>query len=249
MTPPLAPAAGAPAGLRAAVRSTVRELGAATALLYAVDRALDRASRGRVRLFVYDLVAQPVPAAGMGAGLRAGGATAIHGVAAGDPLTAAFPRPPEVIAARYRAGARCLAATVRGTFAGFLWWARGDYEEDEVRATFVLADATRCAWDYDVYVAPEFRLGRTLARLWQAAHERLAADGVAWTLSRISAFNAASHAAHARLGLRRVGRAAFLRAGPVQLGLWTGPPFVHLSCSARSRPRIVLRAPAEAATD
>lgn len=216
-----------------------RELGLREALLYATDQALARTSGGRVRMIRYAIVAQPVATA-TPATLRPDGQTQIVDVAADHPLVAGFPRPPQVIAQRYRDGARCLAATHGGRFAGFLWWQLQGYEEDEVHCHYRLFDADRCAWDFDVHVEPAYRLGRTLARLWAAAHARLAADGVAWTFSRIALSNRASLAAHARLGAVECTRATFLRIGPLQLA-WL--PALRLSWGRHRRPELVLRAP------
>ena len=54
----------------------------------------------------------------------------------------------------------------------------------------------------------------------------------------ISAFNAASLRAHARLGARRLGSATFLRCGRWQWMLATRPPYFHLSRHAAAFPRL-----------
>ncbi len=225
----------------ARIADTLRSLGTLNGLLYLASRALEGASGGRARIVKYLLVAQPVA---VGAALRPDANTRIRDCAAGDPLEADFPRPPRVIAARHAAGAQCLVATVKERFAGFLWLQRNRYEEDEVRCSYVLADPASCVWDFDVYVEPAFRNGRTMARLWQAANERLLAEGVRWSCSRISTFNAASLAAHRRLGAQPIGNALFVVIGPLQLALLSGAPFVHLSLTPSQRPRLALRPPA-----
>ncbi|HEY8351300.1 MAG TPA: hypothetical protein VIK87_02045, partial [Sphingomonadales bacterium] len=97
------------------------------------------------------------------------------------------------------------------------------------------------AWDFDVYVAPEHRMGRTFARLWAAANEYLRARGVRWSLSRISGYNPASFNSHKRLGARVIGRASFLRIGNWQL-MWSNrAPYLHLS--RKAQPRLRVRAP------
>jgi len=183
--------------------------------LYALARLLSLLSRGKLRLQKYYIMAQPI---GRGAtpSLRADPRTVIDWAERGSPLCQAFPRPSAVIERRYRHGARCLAASVKGRFAGFIWVQRERYEEDEVRCTYVLRDAQQAVWDFDVYVAPEFRWGRTMARLWEAADDRLAAEGVRWSLSRISAFKPESLAAHRRLGAVEIDRLVFFRAGRSQ---------------------------------
>lgn len=215
-------------------------MGAWDGALYLSSRVLAQLSGGRVRLIKYYIVAQPVAAAPP---LRNDPNTVLRFAGADDPLVGCFPRPPEVIARRYRHGSRCLAALVKGEFAGFLWWQHGAYEEDEVRCLYVLADPEHSVWDYDVHVEPHFRLGRTLARLWQTANEHLQAQGIGWSFSRISAFNPASLRSHARLGMRPHQCATFLAIGRLQLSWFGSPPFFHLSLSPRSTPTLRLVAP------
>lgn len=223
-------------------KTIFKELGWRDGLWYAATRALEGLSRGRVRIVKYYLVAQPIGQPGSKP-MRADAATALVDVAEGDALEASFPRPASVLALRRRAGAQCTAALVRDVFAGFIWIQRGRYEEDELRCTYVLEDPVRSVWDYDVYVEPKYRVGRTMARLWSHVDAELAATGVRWSFSRISAFNPASLASHARLGIVRCGSAVFLCAGPVQLSWLPQRPFLHLSFSGARAPRVHLRAP------
>lgn len=224
------------------LRQTVKPLGVANGLLYLVSRVLERASLGSVRLLRYRIVAQPIGNAGLRA-LRADSTTIVQPTPADSPLVAAFPRPPQVLRRRYENGAECFTAVVRTVFAGFIWVQREAYDEDEVRCRYELAAPERCVWDFDVHVEPRFRLGRTLARLWQAVDAHLAEQGMQWTFSRISAFNADSMAAHARLGIVDCGSATFLCAGALQLAVLSTPPFLHLSFSSRQRPSLLLSPP------
>lgn len=200
--------------------SVLNKMGMLDGGLYLLARTCSRLSGDRLKLFKYYVVAQPVGNSSAHP-LRADKNTVIDWVPEGHALCAAFPRRAAVIARRYRSGARCLAAVVKGEFAGFIWLQNGCYEEDEVRCTYRLTDPATCVWDFDVYVAPQFRWGRTLARLWQAADDRLAAEGIRWTLSRISAFNPESLAAHRRLGTVDIDHLLFLRAGRRQFA-WRG---------------------------
>ena len=231
-----------PAGGFSKLRALWRDLGPLDAALYLADQLLGRASGGRVRVLRYAIVAQPVGRASAQA-LRPDARTVIGHLTAGHALAASFPRPPAVIERRWRDGADCIGAAVDGTFAGFIWWQRGRYEEDEVRCTYVLDDPARCVWDFDVHVEPRFRLGRTLARLWAAVDRELADGGVAWTFSRISTFNHASLAAHARLGTVERCRVLFVRAGALQLSLLPAAPWLHFSASDARRPTLRLAAP------
>lgn len=203
-----------------------RTLGPGTAACYALARVLDIATRGRLRLIFYRFVAQPVPRDGERAPARAGAIELRH-LHADDPLIAQFPRPPAVIAHRFRDGAQCLAAIRGDRLVGFLWFKEREYVEDEVRCVYRF-DPANAVWDFDVYIDPEFRLGRLFARLWDFANRELQARGYRWTLSRISAFNPASLAAHARLGARRVGGALFIVGGPVQVSFASCAPYFHI---------------------
>lgn len=219
-----------------------RELGTRELLLYALHRGLEAVSGGRARLVRYRFVAQPLGRPG-GAVLRPDASTRLALEAADGPLVAQFPRPPAVIQARYRQGAHCLAATVKGEFAGYIWWQHQQYEEDEVRCLYVLAEPRHCVWDFDVYVVPRLRLGRTMARLWQAVDEHLAAQGVRWSLSRISTFNPGSLSSHARLGTVDCGSATFVVLGRLQLAVLDRAPWLHLSWRPDQRPVVTLPAP------
>jgi len=98
-------------------------------------------------------------------------------------------------------------------------------------------------WDFDVFVVPRYRLGRTMARLWKAVDADLSAQGVQWSFSRISLFNAESMNSHARLGAVAVGHAIFLVAGKLQLSFSGQAPFFRLGWSQKHRPVFTLRPP------
>ena len=224
------------------IGQAVRSLGVADGLLYLASRVFERISFGTIRLLRYRFIAQPI---GYSAAtvMRADSATIVLPTPPESPLVAAFPRPPQVLRRRYEGGAECFAAMVRTAFAGFIWFQRVAYEEDEVRCRYVLAAPERCVWDFDVYVEPRFRFGRTLARLWHAVDTHLAKQGIQWSFSRISAFNANSIAAHTRLGIVDCGSATFLCVGALQIAVLSTPPFMHLSFSSRHRPSIRLSPP------
>jgi acetyltransferase (GNAT) family protein len=224
------------------IPDTLRRLGIANGTLWAAARALAVVSKGRWRVHRYYFVAQPVPDAPQIAPGRAA-AIAIRLVGPDDPLVEQFPRPRQVIAGRFRMQAHCLAAEKDGRFVGFIWIKETQYPEDEVRCLYQLDPAGRPVWDFDVHVEPAFRHGRTFIRLWDAANAWMREHGYRWTISRISAFNPESLAAHRRLGTVRVGSAIFLRSGAMQLALLDRPPFVHLGWRENQTPRLHLRAP------
>lgn len=214
--------------------------------LYYGHRLLQRLSRGGAGLYAYLIVAQPIGAQ-RGPALRDDPRTRVQEVGPDDPLVAAFPRPPTINRTRFEAGGRCHAVTVDTAFAGHLWVATRVYDEDEVRCRFVLPDRPICSWDFDVYIDPRFRAGRTMARLWQAVDQRLAAEGVSWTLSRISRLNSASLLAHERLGAVPVASVLIFVAGPVQLMVASCAPWLHIGFSRGSRPALMLPAPPDKA--
>lgn len=219
-------------------RQLAGTFGIGTAVWYAASRALDTVTNGRVRIVKYRFVAQPVPDSPAAFPER-GGAVELRWLRADDPLVAQMPRPQAVIARRFSEGARCLAALKSERLIGFLWYQENGYLEDEVRCRYRF-DAATTVWDFDVYVDPEFRLGRVFSRLWSTAHRELRARGYRWTISRISAFNAASLSAHARMGARTIGSATFLAIGPLQVSFATVAPRFYLSWRADRYPLFVL---------
>jgi hypothetical protein len=224
------------------LRALVDELGLVAASLYLIDRMVRWLSGGRARLVAYALYAQPI-GTGRLAAMREDANTLIAAVAASDPICATFPRPAAVIRQRFDEAARCYVARVKGSFGGYIWISRERHVEDEVRCQYVLAEPDRSVWDFDVYVEPRLRLGRTLARLWWHVDKAMACEGVRWSFSRISLFNSGSLGAHQRLGAVRLGSALFLVLGPLQLALFSVSPFVHASWGSNPGPRIRLSPP------
>ena len=211
----------APSGCAA----TIAALGWLAAGLSLTDRLLRRLTGQRWRLYCYRFVAQAVAPAP-----RCGGRGAAITVQAlrRQQLPAGYPRRADVLDQRDRQGAFSVTAFRDGQLSGFLWLLYGSYHEDEVRVRYHLV-SPRSAWDFDVWVSPDERLGLTFARLWDEAHRLLREHAVDWSCSRISTFNPASLRAHARLGTVSLGHALFLVCGRWQ---WMGaslPPYLHLS--------------------
>ena len=223
--------------------TVLREMGLLNGLLYGLARFLSDLSNGHAHLTRYKLVAQPISSRDVPL-LRPSQKSQLRFVEDGDPLIAQFPRPAEVIARRFLDGQRCLTITSGERFAGYLWITRNAYEEDEVRCRFELAEPQIATWDSDVYVAPDFRHGRTFARLWDAANQHLRSNGVRWSFSRISAFNPHSLRSHSQFGTRHLGTATFLCLNSFQLMFASISPFVHVSLSRHARPKLRLSPPA-----
>ncbi len=169
----------------------------------------------RIWFTPYHIVAQPVRT-DLPISPRRAATFDVREIAAGEyaPGDHPCPRPPEVIAERYAQGAVCLAIFKGERFAGCLWYVAERYSEDTVRCVFQLPGED-CVWDFDVFVAPEFRLSAAFLALWQAAYRRFEASGVQWSISRISALNPESLNAHRSLGAQRCGWINF-----VSIGAW-----------------------------
>lgn len=224
-------------GLWAKLRDKRRALGTADTAWYIIDALLRRATRGAAHVVKYYIVAQPVDTA---AAAPSGGAVRIYLGEQVDDIMRQAPRPETTLQSRFAQQSRCVVAERGGELAGFIWWCAPPYREDTVRCDYHWSPAAPARWDYDVYVAPPYRMGRLFVRLWQHAHARLRVEHVRWTLSRIDAFNPGSLAAHRKLGARDIGRAWFLVAGPVQVMVASTKPFVHVSTGHRSVPALHL---------
>lgn len=214
------------------------DLGPISAPLYLLHLALSTPSGGRAKIERFILVAQPVHDTPLLPAGKAARSTAKQ-LEPGDPLLDQCPRPAEVIAQRYAQGAICLAVSKAGVLQAFIWLIQKHYDEDVARVRFVLPPRGIAAWDFDVYVAPAYRLGYTFLKLWDVANAHLRGLGAHWSLSRISAFNAGSLASHSRLGARPFGSATFLIIGPLQIMFSSLRPGFHVSFG-KSRPDLLM---------
>lgn len=217
------------------------KLGWRTALLYLLHRGCDQLNLP-IKLRAYRLVAQRVQQSPRLSAKRAEPYTSRF-LEAGDPDLERMPLSREVLDFRFDQGARCLGLFRGGSLVAYLWLCRGAYEEDEVRCRFRLDPPENTIWDFDVYVMPGCRASFAFPALWDAADAYLRERGIAWSLSRISAFNLASVSSHQALGAREVGRATFFGAGPLQLTVSSLRPHLHFLLSHRSRPEIRVAAP------
>lgn len=220
----------------------LREFGPAVGTLYIVDRMLRRPS-ARAGVYFYELVAQPVAAEPLLAPAHRRDLRWTT-VTPQSPELVQMPRSAAALQARFDQGAMCIAVYRKEHFIGYAWFCFERYHEDEVRCVYVLAAPERMVFDFDVYIFPQYRIGRAFAAVWDSANEFLRQRGIEHTCSRISRFNLASRQAHARLGTRSLGHALFLRAGAWQFTLHTlhdsarGAPHIHLS--RRAEPRLTL---------
>jgi GNAT superfamily N-acetyltransferase len=209
-------------------------------LLYYTSRALERLTGGNARIVRYYFVAQRVPDAPLAA-VR--GPMRFYSSDPQDVSIRQALRPEPVISHRFASGARCFTAVSGTELAGFIWIKEDEYLEDEVRCAYRWQPVALAAWDFDVYVAAPFRGTRVFARLWEYTNQFLRGRGYRWTLSRISAFNPASMAAHRRIGLVTLGSATFLVLGSLQLSFFTRAPYVHWSWRRDRVPQLTFDVP------
>jgi hypothetical protein len=231
----------APRGWLSRLAAPLREFGAFAGVVYLLDRALG-ALLPRSALRLYDFVVQPVPDRPLLSASMARGYEYFE-VLAGDPECARMPIPAQVVAARYRQGARCLAARARGEFVGYMWFSFGDFDEDEVRSRYVLPADGAAAFDFDLYILPERRAGLAFAAMWHGANAFLRERGVRRSFSRVNRFNVATRRAHARLGARDIGSALYLQCGRLEVMAGTLAPYLRISLGAAGAPRLLLRDP------
>lgn len=219
------------------VRDKVRSLGWTDTLWFIVDSLLRRASFGSVKVIKYYFVAQPVSGVAANPARPLGG-TRLYVATGADQIIGQARRPPQTLQSRFDQRSRCVVAERDSQLAGFIWLCPDSYREDEVRCVYRWAPAQDAVWDYDVFIAPPFRMGRLFSRLWERAHALLAAENVRRTLSRIDAFNAGSLAVHRKLGARDVARGWFMLIGPAQITISSVAPYWHVSLRDADAPQL-----------
>ncbi len=228
--------------LVSSLKRLTREIGWFDAFLYSIRRLLGFLSPG-IKLYHYQFVAQPIsdkqifPARGS--------AFTIRRIDKMEYQAEWFPRPIAVIHQRYLQGAHCIVAFHGENAIGCLWYIIGPYLEDEVRSQFITQPESSTAWDFDVYIHPKYRLGRTFLYLWSAAWKQLEEKGIRWTMSRIDRFNPGSLRSHEKLGARKIGSAIYIVFLDKQLTLSNIPPYMHFSRNKGSIPRLHMKSPKE----
>jgi hypothetical protein len=206
------------------LKDLIHELGAWTAALYLISLFLRRIDRNS-GVFFYHFLAQPLAAQSRLAPHR-GKAFTFRILTAAEPVLEVLSRPTAVIDNRFAQGAQCLAAFKNEGLVGCIWFIRGAYEEDEVRAVYALPDGSHCVWDFDVFVAEAERLGFLFAKQWDAFDKLLRPQGVRFSVSRVNAFNQRSLASHLKMGAKKCGWALFLRIGTAQWMLSDRRPYI-----------------------
>lgn len=213
------------------------DIGTLNACMYLASRMLSAMTFGRAKLVRYYVTLQLVPAADV-TPPRRGRQILVHEADRAEVLAIPADRPPHVLESRLANGGRCLLACKSDAVVGFQWFTLNDYPEDEVRCIFLLAPEDRCAWDFDIFVFPEWRAQPVFTRLWDSCNRILRECGIRASLSRVNAYNGPSRRAHERLGARAIVSATFLCLGPIQLALFSRPPYVHLSTHSGNAPEL-----------
>lgn len=208
---------------------------------YVLDRALAKISGQRVRLSALWFYAQPVQSIPK-IDHRATDRIQVKVAERDEVPDGSFGRPPGAIAERFEQGSVCIAATKDGELAGFMWLQFDALRERLLRCDFVPSPHGTVSWDFDLYVAPQYRLGRTFGRLWSRAKEILVERGVQTTVSWIAFDNASSQRAHERMGARRVGWALILTAWALQVTLSSCHPYFGVTWRKKDRTRLLVRA-------
>lgn len=224
----------------ALLTAAIKELGWTGTLVHSINRLAAKLGMRQACLVKYLITRQEVVALGEQTLGRVRGIE-VRELLCDDPLCQQLGRPNEVIQARFAQGGHCYAAFRKGELAGFMWLNFGQYQEDEVRCTFILSPAEESAWDYDVFVFPQHRLSFTFLRLWEHANEAMAVRGVKTCYSRIAYYNVASLASHGKLGSHVIGSVYFLRLGRMQLS-WSlnFRPHIAFSADAGAFPQLLI---------
>lgn len=199
---------------------TIQMLGLFGAASYLAAR-LARAS-GRAAFNRYAIIAQPrTGLPDMPRGFRVeelgGHALARHEVDADA----------DVQAQRFAEGLTCLGVfDPKERLTGLIWLREGAYREDEVAVRFVLPPL--CCWDTGLWIAPEYRMGRSFAALWTGVGHWMDARGLSHSLSRVSDYNRTALNAHQRMGAAVLAHHSFVRLGGWQWCRTARPRLVRL---------------------
>ncbi len=208
--------------------------------LYLLARLFDRLSPG-LGLYAYELMVQPITGKALLSPNLAKNLSFTE-LVPGHADLQRLPVDKTVIAARFEQGAQCLGVYRKGMLIGYLWFCFGQYEEDEVRCTYLLPGGGQSVFDFDLYVFPEHRMGLGFVGIWHAANQYLGERGVRHTFSRLTRFNVASRRSHAHLGWKCVGRAVFLRLWRLELMGASVAPYIGATWGPRQRIALCLAA-------
>lgn len=215
----------------------IRRIGLTGWLAYACNHAVSSASAGRIRFTALWFYAQSVEHIPTISG-HASDRIQIRVIKHGEVPDEAFRRPPGAIAERFAQGSVCIAALKDSELVGFMWLEFDELRERLVRCNFIPYPRGKTCWDFDLFVSPQYRLGRTFGRLWSHAKSHLNARGVKMTLSWIAFENVASRRAHERMRAKRIGWALVLTAWKLQVVIASTKPFFIVGSGDKHRAQL-----------
>ena len=213
--------------------SPFKEFGFFSGLAYLIDQILLRVSEN-TRLQFYELMVQPIPEKRL-VPERFIKSLCFQQILEGDEAVQLMPAREDIKEERFRQGAICLGAYKQEELIGFVWFAFGHYQEDEVRCNFILENAETSVFDFDFYLFPQHRAGLNFVGLWDGANRFLREKGIRQTYSRVTRFNTASRRAHVRLGAQCFGKVIVLKLGSFEWLFATQKPFLQVSFFSTSR--------------
>lgn len=217
----------------AALRQDIAEVGWVAMLVYWLHLFLSRLRLGRA--VCYAMLDVDLEQVSRSSGRSFGNAFRLEKIEPGDDVLETLDVPPSVIEDRFAAGGIChILKGQKHVMSACIWHQEGRFDEDEVRASFVLPD--NAVWDYGVYVPPELRAGRSLAAIWSLFASEMCTRGRTRSISRIGIHNRASLRSHKRLPHTLLGRCIFISLGRYQFSFSTLAPKFFVSSSARRAP-------------
>ena len=217
-----------PYGLR--LRNILSDMGAANGMLFILARIANRLCPA-IAIARFYIVAQPVMQSrvlpkGRGASIQ------VLMLSGHDPLLDQVATPADEIERRFSGETKCFLALRGERVVGHLWVTHSGYRDPVFRCEYRIESPETVAWDFDLWIEPKERMGWAFCRLWDACNEYLAGRKIAWTLSRISAFNAGSLRAHQRIGIHRLRSLTYVCIGRLEWLLLFPSPSIRISRQA-----------------
>jgi hypothetical protein len=153
----------------AIIKRAVKEIGWINTFLYYSNRILKAFLGSRVQIVKYYLLVQKVRDVSILSHSRGNNINVVE-VSADNAVRNQFPHR-DKIEFRYQQGAHCLCAYKNEEFIGYHWLSLGHYLDDNIRAKFLLLPEEKAAWNFDLYINPEHRLGFAFAKIWDETHK------------------------------------------------------------------------------
>lgn len=223
------------------VRGLFQEFGPVGGLCYLVHRALRFVSKS-CGLFRFASVVQPVADSAL-LPARIASRYSHCELEHSNALVLDMPMRPEVRRARLTQQTKCLGVFKDGELVGYLWFAREQYLEDQIRCRYRMLPSGVTVFDFDVFVVPKQRGGFTFAAIWNEANEYLRSKGVSHSFSRIDLYNQASLRAHEKLGAIIVENCLVLKLWQIELMFCGQAPRIRMTGPTSSIPTIILEPP------